>query len=113
MSMNPKLDQATDSGRNGAVTDPRAAANQFVLEAALLASSLAAISMRHEKCRIAQEVEAGFQSYAELLRRKHSLRLIPEDEVALNHILQQIRTRLNYLKVWRLRPACDPQPKNE
>ena len=111
--MDPRLDQATDSGRNGAVTDPRAAANQFVLEAALLASSLAAISMRHEKCRIAQEVETGFQSYAELLRRKQSLRLSAEDEVALNHILQQIRSRLNYLKVWRLRPACEPRPKSE
>ena len=106
--MDPRLDKAVDSGRDGAVTDPRAAANQFVIEAALLASSLAAISMRHEKCRIAQEVETGFRSYAELLRRKHSLRLTAEDDLALNYILQQIRTRLNYLKVWRLRPACEP-----
>lgn len=113
MFMDPRLDQATDSGRDGAVTDPRAAANQFVLQAALLASSLAAISMRHEKCRIAQEVETGFQRYAELLRRKESLRLAAEDQVAINHILQQIRTRLNYLKVWRLRPACEAQPRNE
>lgn len=111
--MDPRLDKARESGSAEAVAETRTATNQFVIDAALLASSLAAISMRNEKCRIAEEVETGFRSYADLLHRKQALRLTDEDDVALNYILQQIRRRLNYLKVWRLRPACEPHPGSE
>lgn len=113
MFMNSKEDRATGVGRDGAVEENRTATNQFVLEAALLATSLEAISMRSAKSRIAEEVESGFQSYAELLRRRESLRLTSEDERALQQIMQQIRTRLNYLKVWRLGSSREPQESSE
>lgn len=105
MSMDPRQDRATDTGRSAAANDAQAVTNQFVLEAALLASSLAGISMRDEKHKIVQQVETAFASYAQLLRRRESLRLSAEDEAVLQQILQQIRSRLNYLKVWRLQHA--------
>ena len=110
--MEPRQDKASGLEPATAPRDSHTETNRFVLEAALLASSLAGISMRDEKRRIAQDVESGFQSYAELLRRKESLRLTSEDDRAIEDILQQIRTRLNYLKVWRI-PTGEAQSSRE
>jgi|SRR5579859_1225028 len=114
MSMNsPPVNPADPGPGLHTSVNATAAANQFVLEAAFLATSLDAISMREKKGRIAEEVETAFESYEKLLRRRASLRLTGEDDAAVRQILQRIRRRLNYLRAWRMHSSCDPQPTGE
>lgn len=76
--------------------EPRA--DRFMLDTMRLAFALDAVSTRDWPDGIAQAIRQGYLMFAELLLRRMSVALNPEDETLMDWVLEAIRARLQSLE---------------
>lgn len=77
-----------------------------MLDTVRLAYALDAVSAYDWLDSVAQAVRLGNKTFAELLLRRSSVALSPEDEALIDWVLETIRARLTFLE--RLRRSSLP-----
>lgn len=80
-------------------------ADRFMLDTIRLAFALDAVSTWGRPDSINPAVRQGYVQFADLLNRRISVRLAPEDETLMDWVLNAKRTRLKLLTLSLLRSA--------
>lgn len=72
--------------------------DQFALDAAQASALLDAVTRRDELTTIRLVLDRGREQYEELIHRRHSLHLAPEDARAIDDLLDNVRAHIRFVE---------------